>query len=143
MLSSWLCEAYGPVACEEGKNVLFPGKTVASKICVPATSSFEAPRPSTYGYPEQRAFYMQPENWETVQEGPNPPSPNQWEKKILIATSETTANSRYSTPLHKQSPRCPLYTSKNRQRGQSDADLPEVQQTVLSEPAEALNETVT
>lgn len=33
---------------EEGKNVYFPGKIVASKICMPAISSFEAPRLSTW-----------------------------------------------------------------------------------------------
>ena len=128
MLSSWLCEAYGPVACEEGKNVLFPGKTVASKICVPATSSFEAPRPSTHRYSEQRSFYMQPENWETEQEGPTFP--------LQTKKEENSECNLWDHP-------CPLSTSKNRQRGQSDAALPEVQQTILLEPAEALNETVT
>lgn len=34
-------EAYGPAACEEGRNVLFPGKTVSSKIVVHSTSAFE------------------------------------------------------------------------------------------------------
>lgn len=63
-------EAYGPATCEEGKNVLFPGKTVASKICVPSTSSFEAPGPSTHGHPEQLAANPLPEVKEAEQVEP-------------------------------------------------------------------------
>lgn len=69
---------------------------MASKICVSVTSLFEAPTPSTHGYPEQRRIYLLLDMWEAEQEETsNPPSPDQGEKKRLSATSETTAG--YST----------------------------------------------
>lgn len=67
-------EGYGPAPCEEGKNVLFPGKTVPSKICVPETSTFEAPSPYTHEHSEQGANLLL-DAWEAEQEeSPTAPS---------------------------------------------------------------------
>lgn len=45
----------------EGKNVMFPGRTMASKICLPSTSSFEAPR-------QQLGVYLVLDVWEAEQQ---------------------------------------------------------------------------